>query len=93
MKNLTLQDFDGRAGTAWEVPLDDGAVPMTLQEVQPLPGEVREGAFRLVFVGPGEPLLPQAIYPFRQGDDAVVHIFIVPVGRTPDGVEYEAIFN
>jgi hypothetical protein len=91
MKNLTLQDFDGRAGTTYQVDAADGVVPLTLEQVETLRGGVREDAFRLLFLGPAEPVLPQAIYPLRQ-DEETAEIFIVPIGRTASGVEYEAIF-
>ena len=87
MRTLTLQDFDGRAGTT-----DGGTLPLTLREVENLRSGVREDAFRLLFLGPPDPVLPQAIYPFHL-DGEVDHIFIVPIARTANGTEYEAIFN
>ena len=91
MKNLTLQDFEGRAGTTYEVVLADGILPLALREVETLNNGLRDDAFRLLFVGPTDPVLPQAIYPFRQ-DGEVGDIFIVPIARTAAGTEYEAIF-
>jgi hypothetical protein len=92
MRVLTPDDFSGKTGASYEVAVDGGSVPLVLKEFQPLPSAGREGgSFRLVFVGPAEPVLPQAIYPFRS-DDEVVDIFIVPIGREQGGTEYEAIF-
>ena len=91
MRELKLKDFEGRTGTTYEVTSPDGTFPLTLSDVTALQNGVREDAFRLLFTGPADPVLPQAIYPFRQ-DGEEDHIFIVPIGRTAAGVEYEAIF-
>jgi hypothetical protein len=50
------------------------------------------GAFRLEWRGPAEPVLDQAIYRFRRGEQSF-DMFIVPVGRDAQGTLYEAIFN
>jgi hypothetical protein len=92
MRNLTLQDFDGRAGTVYDVLFSDGTLSLTLREVERLPNGAREDAFRLIFVGPGSPIMPQGIYKLREGDQ-VDEIFIVPIGQSPAGIEYEAIFG
>jgi hypothetical protein len=49
------------------------------------------GSFRLEFLGPSDPLLPQASYPVRVGDD-MIDIFMVPIGADRTGARYEAIF-
>ena len=92
MRNLTDADFSGRTGTAYEVLVGDATIPLTLEEMQPLPDAGREGgSFRLTFIGPQDPVLPQAIYPFRI-DDETVDIFIVPFARNDKGTSYEAVF-
>jgi hypothetical protein len=92
MANLTFDDFDGRIGTIYVVTAEDASFPLRLEEAQPLPDSGREGgAFRLVFRGPSDPILPQAIYPFRQDADTR-EIFVVPIAQGPDGTAYEAIF-
>lgn len=92
MRNITADDFSDKTGTSYDVVLENGTVPLTLQEFAPLTGSPREGgAFRLLFLGPVDPVLPQATLPFRQGDE-VIDIFIVPVERDQNGTQYEAIF-
>ena len=92
MRTLTADDFSDKTGSSYEVVLEGGTVPLTLQEFAPLTGGTREGgSFRLLFAGPADPVLPQGTFPFRQGDD-VVDIFIVPIARDPSGTQYEAIF-
>jgi len=50
-------------------------------------------AFSLLFSGPLEPALAQQTYAMETADAARIDIFIVPVGRSADGMQYEAVFN
>lgn len=87
---LGLSDF--QTGTLYEVATGDAAYPLALDKVQALADSGREGgSFRLEFVGPSDPILPQATYRFSDGG-AGHEIFIVPVGRDAIGVRYEAVF-
>jgi hypothetical protein len=91
--DLRIEDFGDRVGRSFTVESEEGTLAMTLETAQPLPAGVREaGSFRLIFRGPSEPALPQAIYPFAYEGEAF-DIFIVPVARDPNGMFYEAIFN
>jgi hypothetical protein len=49
--------------------------------------------FSLVFLGPPTFVLPQAIYRFEHDSIGTFEIFIVPIGRTDQGVSYEAVFS
>ena len=92
MRILTLADFTPRLGTGFEVAFQGGSLVLKLQSAQELPSMGRSGgSFRLEFIGPPQPMLPQATYSFRFGDEAV-GIFIVPIGQEPRGTRYEAIF-
>jgi hypothetical protein len=92
MRNLTFDDFSGSAGADYSVAIEGGTVPLTLAQIEPLADSGREGgSFRLLFLGPQEPILPQAIHVFRS-DGEEMEIFIVPVGRDQKGTHYEAIF-
>lgn len=90
MTALRLSDFT--TGTTYEVAAGEAVFPFTLDKTQALSDSGREGgAFRLEFVGPEAPILPQSIYRFAR--DAAEHeIFIVPIAQAPGGVRYEAIF-
>ena len=92
MHELTLADFSSRVGRAFQVEAGGERMTMILDRFQELPGGIREaGSFRLEYLGPPEPLLPQSTYGFEEGGERF-EIFIVPVGREPDGIRYEAIF-
>lgn len=53
----------------------------------------RAEPFSLLFEGPTEFALEQGIHEFECGPLGVLGIFIVPVGLTPKGRLYEAVFN
>ncbi len=90
---LSLVDFEAFVGEPHEIVFADGALPVVLEKAQGLPRSMREaGAFRLEWRGPTEPVLAQAVYRFRRGEQ-LFDMFIVPVGRDSGGTLYEAIFN
>ena len=90
MTALRLSDF--AAGTVYAVSAGDAVFPLALDKTQVLSDSGREGgSFRLEFLGPNEPVLPQAIYRFANGE-AEHEIFIVPIARGEGGVRYEAVF-
>jgi hypothetical protein len=92
MEQLRWSDFAGGEGTVYHIDVDGNQLPLTLETAAELPPSGRaEGSFRLEFRGPGEPILPQAIYRFRR-DHESADIFIVPVGRDARGTLYEAVF-
>ena len=93
MHGLRLDEFTGREGESFELLLDGETVPFTLTRVQPLRPSGREaGAFVLEWRGPAHPVLPQAIYTLRQGED-MFEMFVVPLAQTGEGTRYEAVFN
>jgi hypothetical protein len=90
---LSLADFEAFVGEPFEIVFADGTLPVVLERAQGLPRSMREaGAFRLEWRGPAEPLLPQAIYRLRRGEQSF-DMFIVPVALDERGALYEAIFN
>jgi hypothetical protein len=49
--------------------------------------------FSLVFLGPEQPALAQAMYGLSHAGLGRLEIFIVPIARDADGMRYEAIFS
>lgn len=93
MRELRLDEFTGREGETFEIALGEERVAMVLTRVQPLrPSGRAAGAFVLELRGPPAPVLPQATYSFRRGDDEF-DMFIVPLAQDPEGVRYESVFN
>jgi hypothetical protein len=92
-RDLGFDDFEAKVGELFYLGSESGSVPLALEEARPLGDSLRPGgAFSLVFLGPADPLLPQAIY--RLNFDGEPHdVFLVPIARDASGTRYEAIFN
>ncbi|MFN8633976.1 MAG: hypothetical protein U0893_08990 [Chloroflexota bacterium] len=102
LEQFTLDTFTPRVGEIFRVQAP-GADPieMALESVAEIPvaGWRPDDAarprqpFSLLFLGPAHLILPQAIYPFEHDALGIFEIFIVPVGKSANGVTYEAVFS
>lgn len=93
MRALTWDDFADAAGSVYRVAVGENQFELTLDQAKEIASAGRTGgSFRLEFVGPYDPILPQAIYPFRRGEEDALEIFVVPIGRDEQGTRYEAVF-
>jgi hypothetical protein len=97
LENLTHESFARHADSTFAL---RGATPaplaLRLAQVRSLGVPARAGGrqpFALLFVGPGEPVLPQRIYALEHAEMGTFEIFLVPIGRDGDGTRYEAIFT
>jgi hypothetical protein len=90
----TVATFEPLVGDRFGVGEGSTAVELVLESATAA-GEWPGGRdpFSLVFLGPGEPMLPQAIHVLRHAGLGVLEIFLVPIERGDDGVRYEAIFT
>src|SRR5262245_56449791 len=88
---LTYETAKTLEGAAFQIELPDGTVvPMRLDEVLlyetrqrrrsrgPAP---RREPFSLYFLGPKQPVLPQATYTLRSTRESFEKLFIVPIGQ------------
>jgi hypothetical protein len=92
MHFATFDDFRRQVGKPYQVEVQGGRIAMKLDAAQELPSMGRQGgSFRLEFLGPLQPVLPQATYQVHGGGQRH-EIFIVPVGQEQSGIRYEAIF-
>lgn len=95
---MEREDFARAADQEFDVFVGEATVTMTLVSIEQLPiqaGMVRE-AFSLIFKSANPVVLPQRIYWMRNrnlADAQKVEVFIVPIGRDPDGIRYQAVFN
>jgi hypothetical protein len=92
---LVFEDFEQRAGGIFK--LSDPAVAFRLEEVTLLPARLAvpdlRPPFSLIFIGPGDMILPQRLYQLTHEEMGEVTIFLVPIGKDDRGVLYQAIFN
>lgn len=94
LADLTHATFAGRVGEKFAHP--DAGIELVLASVADNgrgAGARPGGAFTLLFQGPGDPMLLQAIHHLTHDELDDLELFLVPVKRTEDGFEYEAVFN
>lgn len=97
MRILTFEAFSPHVNSTFSLGLGESTVELTLtqaakQPVQPYPGMMRE-PFSLFFRSATPVVLPQRQYPFKHASLGRLDIFIVPIGRDPQGIVYQAVFN
>jgi hypothetical protein len=100
LEQLSFEVFARLVKSKFRVWFDvDKALQLELQEatvprITPAGGmDMSYESFSLLFLGPAGPLLPQGTYPFECEPLGRFDLFIVPIGRDPSGVKYEAAFN
>lgn len=92
-RELMLGDFAGAEGAACHIAFVDGVLDLILDKVEDLSGSSNApGSFRLEFLGPVQPVLPQGTFPIRR-EDETMDIFIVPISQDAAGTRYEAVFT
>jgi hypothetical protein len=97
---LTFDLFEGRIGEEFVVSADGmPPVPMELAEATESTepgGNGPQGQerlqFSLVFRGPLEPVLPQAIYGLDHDSLGHLDLFLVPIGPADGAMRYHAAF-
>ncbi|ACK66018.1 conserved hypothetical protein [Rippkaea orientalis PCC 8801] len=55
--------------------------------------KIRSQPFSLIFVGPLTPIFNQSIYQLSHPQLGEIEIFLVPLGESDTGIEYQAIFT
>jgi hypothetical protein len=64
-----------------------------LSEINDLQLSPQQERFAIIFRGPREPILNQAMYRFEHDEMGEFNLFIVPIRQDDDGTFYEAVFN
>lgn len=90
---VSVSDFEQAVGSVFTATIGSRPVSLELTAVRPIVASPRPGGgFTLMFKGPRDIALPQAIYHLT-GDAIADDIFIVPVSVDATGYVYEAVFN
>ena len=89
---LALQRLREAIDTDFDVEVNGNRCTLRLKLVAIHVRDAAEGyeQFAAHFLGPSDPLLPQATYAFRHQHLGAFPLFIVPLGREDAGVRYEA---
>jgi len=98
-RTLHFEDFEKLVGGAFTICDAEGAprIALTLSEATPLSAhhgvEGVRPPFSLIFLGPGDVILPQNLYQLQHDALGAITILLVPVGRDAQGVSYQSLFN
>jgi hypothetical protein len=91
---LTKEAFSENLNTHFRIPMQSGnAAELELVGVVETMSTPRQQQFSVLFRGPLDYLLPQGTYHMEHEKMGEMDMFIVPVGKEPDGFHYEAVFN
>jgi hypothetical protein len=90
--SFSLAWFESALDSRFDVTHEaEGGTAFTLHlvEVKGRPAPPGWEQFSALFVGPAAPVFAQGIYHFAHAAHGEIDLFIVPVGQTTAGVEYE----
>lgn len=101
LEDLRLEHFIPLTGQPFDchVQPEGPPFPLILTSAQPLgmqawpAGSERRIPFSLLFSGPRQPVLPQRIYLVEHAQLGSLEIFMVPIGPSAEGMQYEVIFT
>ena len=91
---LALVNFEPRVSEEFRVMVDGQTVTLILAEIKK-PDRIPKNyeCYTLLFQGPLQPHLPQAIYQLENKNLEKTELFLVPVAGDDTGFDYEAIIN
>lgn len=88
------KDFEAFLGKSGVIRAGEESMSLEVAEVSPLGHSKREGGgFSVLFRGPREPVIDQAIHHLWFSETMKLDVFLVPVGEETQAVLYEAIFT
>jgi hypothetical protein len=94
---LTLATFADYVGDTFRIRISqDNAIEVTLSEATAAgeaPAPDQRAPFSIIFSGPTDPILPQAIYAIEHDAIEAVELFLVPLQPDAGGARYQAVFN
>ena len=97
LEKLTIDDFSGRVGETFAATAEEGAtLTLTLRSADPLytpPGDQGRTPFSLVFTDEAQEHVPQQTVEVEHADLGSFPLFVVPLGPSPEGMRYEAVFT
>jgi hypothetical protein len=91
LETFTAETFRPLLNERFELVAEDGRVDLELVDLteSAAPGAERRAQFSIVFSGPTDPILPQAIYRLEHPELGAFELFLVPIAAG----SYEAVFT
>jgi hypothetical protein len=94
LSTATMADFESFRDKSIRLTVNGESMALAIAEVTPVSGPERKGgAFSVLFRGPMEPIVEQAIHHIEIESAGAAALFIVPLGPDGEGMLYEAVFN
>lgn len=93
LEKLTAEDFQRWVGQKFSVDAESESIELELLESSELGQGTGRKSFSVLFRGPADKVLIQAMYPVSGGDLDEEALFLVPVGPDKLGMLYEAVFT
>ena len=93
LADLTAAGFTDRLQDTFTLAMPGASLKLVLAEVEELGESQHRRAFSLRFLGPAQPILPQATYRLDHPALGSLEIFLVPLGPKDGGMRYEAVFT
>lgn len=91
-EQIEKETFQSAVNTIFQVS-DESIVALTLVRVQEGRSTDRIEQFSLIFHGPAQPLLTQGTRHLIHPTLGELDLFLVPIGTTSEGADYEAAFT
>jgi hypothetical protein len=93
IESPTMETFSRLANTKFLMHFGESqSAELELVKVADVGSSARQIQFSLLFVGRNAPL-SQGIYRVEHDELGTLDLFLVPIGRDQNGIQYEAIFN
>jgi len=91
---LTADEFASQVNSRFRlIAGPESAMDVELIEFTAGSKSAHQEAFSIVFRAPVEAPLEQRIYRLEHESMGAFELFLVPIGKSPEGVSYEAVFN
>lgn len=98
LEKLTSQDFTPYLNENFSLHFDEAGLTLetklvSVSDLGSLQSGPKRRAFSLIFLGPLDKVLEQRIYRLTNPKMGEFKIFLVPIGPSEGGMQYQAIFN
>lgn len=93
LEKLTLETFSNLKVRTFSLKAEPEPLEIEMIEVSEAGQGVNRKSFSVLFRGPGETVLEQAIYSISNPETGDLDLFLVPVGPDKQGMLYEAVFT
>ena len=93
IEDITKPALIENLNTKFRLQLDSGPLEIELISVTDLSSSARNEQFSAIFRGPADGPLYQTIFNIEHEKLGSFALFLVPIAKDQNGVEYEAVFN